>query len=182
MDRGAWWATAHKFKKSPTWLSHWARMLLFLGTEILYIITLTFVRQWVEYLLRGLAEVRDFTCVCWFPFYLNCFLPGPVFFSGTLLSQVWVVKVKVTQSCPILFDPMDCIGIVHGILQARTLEWIAIPFSKDLPNSGIEPTSPTVQVDSLPAELLGKPKNSEVGSLSFLQWTAIRGAQEYWSV
>ena len=77
---------------------------------------------------------------------------------------------------------MDCIGIVHGILQARTLEWIAIPFSKGLPNSGIEPTSPPVQVDSLPAELLGKPKNSGVGSLSFLQWTAIRGAQEYWSV
>ena len=37
------------------------------------------------------------------------------------------VKVKVTQSCPTLCDPMDC--IVHGILQARILEWVTFPFS-----------------------------------------------------
>ena len=34
----------------------------------------------------------------------------------------------VTQSCPTLFDPMDY--TVHGILQARILEWVAVPFSK----------------------------------------------------
>ena len=38
------------------------------------------------------------------------------------------VKVKVSQSCPTLCDPVDC--IVHGILQARILEWVAIPFSR----------------------------------------------------
>ena len=37
------------------------------------------------------------------------------------------VKVKVAQSCPTLCDPMDC--IVQGILQARMLEWVALPFS-----------------------------------------------------
>ena len=37
------------------------------------------------------------------------------------------VKVKVTQSCLTLYDPMDY--IVHGILQARIPEWIAYPFS-----------------------------------------------------
>ena len=37
-------------------------------------------------------------------------------------------KVKVTQSCPTLCDPMDY--IVCGILQARTLEWVAFPFSR----------------------------------------------------
>ena len=37
-------------------------------------------------------------------------------------------EVKVAQSCPTLCDPMDC--IVHGILQARRLEWVAFPFSK----------------------------------------------------
>ena len=37
-------------------------------------------------------------------------------------------KVKVTQSCLTLCDPMDC--TVHGILQARILEWVAVPFSK----------------------------------------------------
>ena len=67
------------------------------------------------------------------------------------------VKVKVTQSCPTLCDPMDC--TVHGILQARILEWVAISSSLlqgDLPNPGIKPRSPTLQVDSLPAELPGK--------------------------
>jgi len=39
-----------------------------------------------------------------------------------------------------------------------------------LPNPGIKPRSPTLQVDSLPAEPQGKPKNTGVGSLSLLQW------------
>ena len=38
------------------------------------------------------------------------------------------VKVKVAQSCLNLYDPMDY--TVHGILQARTLEWVAFPFSR----------------------------------------------------
>ena len=37
-----------------------------------------------------------------------------------------MVKVKVTQSCLTLCDPMDY--TIHRILQARILEWIAIPF------------------------------------------------------
>ena len=44
---------------------------------------------------------------------------------------------------------------VHGILQARTLEWVAFSFSGDLPNPGIEPRSPALQVDSLLAEPQG---------------------------
>ena len=38
------------------------------------------------------------------------------------------VKVKVTQSCLTLCDPMDY--RVHGILQGRILEWVAFPFSR----------------------------------------------------
>ena len=42
-------------------------------------------------------------------------------------------RSEVAQSCPTLCNPMDC-GLpgssVHGILQARILEWVAIPFSK----------------------------------------------------
>ena len=64
-------------------------------------------------------------------------------------------KVKVIQSCPTLCDPMD--STVHGILQARMLEWVAFPSPGDLPNSGIELRSPALQVDSLPNELSGKP-------------------------
>ena len=43
------------------------------------------------------------------------------------------------------------------------------PSPGDLPNPGIKPRSPTLQVDSLPAEPPGKPKNTGVGSLSLLQ-------------
>ena len=38
------------------------------------------------------------------------------------------VKVEVAQSCLALCDPMDC--TVHGILQARILEWVAFPYSR----------------------------------------------------
>ena len=38
------------------------------------------------------------------------------------------MKVKVSQSCPTLCEPMDY--TVHGILQARILEWVAFPFSR----------------------------------------------------
>ena len=37
-------------------------------------------------------------------------------------------EVKVTQSCLTLCNPMDC--IVHEILQARILDWVAFPFSR----------------------------------------------------
>ena len=43
---------------------------------------------------------------------------------------------------------------VHGFLQAIILEWVASP--GDLPNPGIDPGSPALQEDSLPAELPGK--------------------------
>ena len=61
------------------------------------------------------------------------------------------MKVKVDQSCPTLCDPMDY--TVHGILQARILEWVAFPFSR----GSFQPRSPALQADSLPTELSGKP-------------------------
>ena len=60
---------------------------------------------------------------------------------------------------------------VHGILQARILQWVAFPFSGDLPNPGIEPRSPTLQADYLPAEPQEKIKNTGVHNLPPLQWT-----------
>ena len=49
---------------------------------------------------------------------------------------------------------------VHGILQARTLEWV-LQGILDLPNPRIEPRSPTLRADFLPAKPQGKPKNTE---------------------
>ena len=48
-------------------------------------------------------------------------------------NQLSSYCVLVTQSCPTLWDPTDCSPpgfSVHGILQARILEWIVIPFSR----------------------------------------------------
>ena len=46
----------------------------------------------------------------------------------------------------------------HGILQARTLEWVAFPFSRGSSQPRIEPRFPALQVDSLPVEPQGKPR------------------------
>ena len=48
------------------------------------------------------------------------------------MSKYYAAAAKSLQSCPTLCDPMDCSlpGFsVHWILQARTLEWVAISFS-----------------------------------------------------
>ena len=54
---------------------------------------------------------------------------------------------------------------------SRPEYWSGLPFPSpgDLPNPAIEPRSPALQVDSLPAEPQGKPKNTGVGDLSLLQ-------------
>ena len=66
------------------------------------------------------------------------------------------MKVKVAQSYLTLCDPMDYYT-VHGMLQARVLEWVAFPSSRGLSNPGIKPSSSALQADSLPAEPHGKP-------------------------
>ena len=67
------------------------------------------------------------------------------------------VKVKFAQSCSTLCDIMDY--TVCGNLQARILGRVAFPFSK----GSSQPTSPSLQAHSLPAEPPGKPKNTGVG-------------------
>jgi len=74
----------------------------------------------------------------------------------------------VSQSCLILCDPLDCSppgSSVHGIFQARMLEWVAISsprgssWPKDWTHFSFSLLCPALQVDSLPAELSGKPTN-----------------------
>ena len=62
-------------------------------------------------------------------------LGSPELLANSLLAKLprkplrdLKVKVKVAQSCPTLCDPLDY--RVHGILQARILEWVAFPFSR----------------------------------------------------
>ena len=59
--------------------------------------------------------------------------PIPKAHSDIIVASGQVLCVLVTQSCLTLWDPMDCSSPgspVHGILQARILEWVAIPFSR----------------------------------------------------
>ena len=78
--------------------------------------------------------------------------------------------MKVSQSSLTLCNPMDCSqpgSSVHGILRARMLE--LFPSPDDLPNPGIKPMSPALQVDSLPTELPGKPINIGLSCHALLQ-------------
>ena len=69
-------------------------------------------------------------------------------------------------------DSLQPHGLEHVRLLSRQEDWSELPFPSpgDLPNPGMEPGSPVLQVDSLPAEPYGKPKNTGLGSLSLLQW------------
>ena len=73
--------------------------------------------------------------------------------------------VKVTQLCLTLCDPVDY--TVHGILQARILEWVTFPFSRGSSQPRDRTQVSALQADSLPAEPQEKLKNTGVGSLSF---------------
>ena len=64
--------------------------------------------------------------------------------------------------------PMDCgpPGFsIHGIFQARVLDWLPWPSPGDLPDPGIEPRSPALQEDALTSEPPGKPVGREDSGL-----------------
>ena len=75
--------------------------------------------------------------------------------------------VEVLQSCPSLCDPMDYNppdSSVHGVLQARILEWDAMPSSRRSSQlrevetvSPAAPVTPALQADSLPLSQQGSP-------------------------
>ena len=72
--------------------------------------------KWV----RKLSRVKF-----WFSW---CGILNPLLYLASGWKWKWVA-----QSCPTIWDPMDCNppgSFVHGILQARVLEWVAIPFSR----------------------------------------------------
>ena len=71
------------------------------------------------------------------------------------------VCVLVAQSCMTLCDPMGYSlpgSSVHGILQTRILEWVAILFSRESSEPRDQTGYPALQEDSLPSEPPGKPR------------------------
>ena len=93
-------------------------------------------------------------------------LAAGFFTTGATWEAFWLHKGKgkgketeVAQSCPTLCDPVDGNlpgSSVHGIFQARVLEWWPFPSPGDLPDPGIEPGSPALQADALLSEPPGK--------------------------
>ena len=84
---------------------------------------------------------------------------GTCFWSQNCKSSPSVC-VLVAQSCPTFCNPLDCSppgSSVHGIHQARILEWIAIPFSRGSSRPRDWTQAPALQVDSLPSEPSRKP-------------------------
>ena len=82
----------------------------------------------------------------------------------------------VAQLCLVLCNPMDCSPLgssVYEILQARILEWVAIPFSRGSSQTRDWTQSPALQADSLPSEPLGKEQIAR-----YVPSTAL-GPQEY---
>ena len=96
--------------------------------------------------------------ISWVP--VNC--PVELHKSGRI-NYYKPLKVKVAQLCPTFCDPMDC--TVNGF--SRPEYWSGQPFS--FSRGSFEPRSLALQIDSLPAEPPGKPKNTGVGSLSLFQ-------------
>ena len=99
-------------------------------------------------------------------------------------------EVKVAQLCLTLCNPMDCSlpgSSVNGILQARILEWVAVPFSRGSSQPRDQTRVSHIAGGSLPSEPPGKLKTTGVGGQVsstagkfFTIWTT-REAQEYWS-
>ena len=83
--------------------------------------------------------------------------------KGTKRKTKIKVKVLVAQLCPTFCNPMDCSppgSSVHGIFQARILEWVAIPFSW----GSFQPKDQTevsrIAGRFLPCEPPGKPRHN----------------------
>ena len=123
MDRGAWWATVHGVKKSWTLLNN--SDFHFTFTTMLSTGLWKYEIQ-ASYKMTEAMNNQDYE---WNKEYTNIKRILHRFDNIYEIDQL----SEVAQSCPTLCDPVDCNlpgSSIHGILQARTLEWIAISFSR----------------------------------------------------
>ena len=78
-----------------------------------------------------------------------------------IFLQCMCMHAQLLQSCPTLCDPRNCsppCSSVHGILQARIPELVAISFSRGFSRPRDQTQVPALQADSLMSELSGKPQ------------------------
>ena len=94
-----------------------------------------FINQLGTVQIHHWAPSLRLLCIYVFTYLWNAKHWGPL--SPTPLR----VCAKLLQSCPTLGDPVDCSppgSSVHGILQARILEWVAVPSSRGSSDPGLE--------------------------------------------
>ena len=98
-----------------------------------------FKRILLWYISRSVMPMFSSKCFCfWFRSLVHLEF---IFVYGIRKCSCWCTDRKVAQSCLTLWDPVDY--TVHGILQARILEWVAFPFSKGIfPTQGSNPGLP----------------------------------------
>ena len=90
-----------------------------------------------------------------------------------VISGTIAVCCLVPESCPALCDPMDCSppgSSVHGISQARKLK-LPSPTPQDIPDPGIESTSPELAGGFFTTEPPGKPHQLKVQILKYISGT-----------
>ena len=97
---------------------------------VLYFRNLEGIYPW----LVGYSLWWQNTKLCWKPRFLREVVFQAIDLSLAQIKLLFQLCVRsVPQLCLTLWDPMDCSppgSSVHGILQARTLEWVAMPFSR----------------------------------------------------
>jgi len=142
MDRRAWHAAVHGVAKSRTRLSDWTEVICAIGLKTSTRVTLNPLLRLPlrkETLLSCFSRVDSVRSHRHQHIRLLCPWDSPGKNTGVgchFLLRCMKVKSEseVAQSCPTLLDPVDCSlpgSSVHGIFQARVLEWGAIAFSKE---------------------------------------------------
>ena len=137
-----------------TWISYFFRFLLLIWGFVCLLACLLYLSHssyWIIPSSPHVTNVTSLNCIflylspfsyCYTQIYKHLYKGGynGLFYKNKIILQVWYVMRKyemkwseVAQSCPALCDPIDC-GLsgssIHGIFQARILEWVAISFSR----------------------------------------------------
>ena len=115
-------------------------------TESWWAIVQGVAKSWTEQLSTGKHRQAQASVCQAFPVSVPYFARGVVAWNrwyGCCLYRFLFHLLKgreVAQSCPTLCDPMDCSppgSSIHGILQARVLEWVSISFSISPPSARV---------------------------------------------